>query len=199
LNLPGRHNVLNALAAIAVAREVGVPDSAIRSALAEFAGIGRRFQSYGDVSTPRGEITLVDDYAHHPKEIEATLEAARKAWPDRRLVLVFQPHRYSRTRDLFEDFARVLSEADALVLAEVYPAGEPPIAGADGRSLCAAVRARGRVNPVFLDDIDRLDETLVGVLREADVVLTLGAGNIGAAARGLPARLAAAQGGRHGG
>ena len=189
LNLPGRHNVLNALAAIAVAHEIGIEDAAIQQALAGFEGIGRRFQIYGDYTTPAGTVLHIDDYGHHPREVGATLEAIRQGWPGRRLVLAFQPHRYSRTRDLFEDFARVLSEVDGLVLLEVYPAGEAPIAGADGRTLARAIRTRGQVDPVFVEDIDELADTLRGVLQEGDILLTLGAGNIGAAAAQLKSQL----------
>ena len=192
LNLPGRHNVLNALAAIAVATELEVDDAAIQRALAGFQGIDRRLQWLGDVQVAAGRVTLVDDYGHHPTEVAATLEAARQGWPDRRVVLVFQPHRYTRTRDLLDEFARVLSEADALIVAEVYPAGEAPIAGADGKALCRAIRSRGRVEPVLLRSLDELPGALVDVLRDGDVVLTMGAGSIGAAAHDLPAALAAA-------
>ena len=191
LNLPGRHNVLNALAAIAVATELEVDDAAIQRALAGFQGIDRRLQWLGDVQVAAGRVTLVDDYGHHPTELAATLEAARQGWPDRRVVLVFQPHRYTRTRDLLDEFARVLSEADALVVAEVYPAGEAPIAGADSKSLCRAIRSRGRVEPVLLKSLDELPGALADVLRDGDVVLTMGAGSIGAAAHDLPAALAA--------
>ncbi|MDN3517415.1 UDP-N-acetylmuramate--L-alanine ligase [Aquisalimonas lutea] len=190
LNLPGRHNVLNALAAITIADELGVDRDAIVRALDEFQGIGRRFQSYGELPLPGGGHALVvDDYGHHPSEIRAVLEAVRSGWPDRRLVLAFQPHRYSRTRDLFDDFARVLGEADALVVTEVHAAGEEPVAGADGRSLCAAMRARGGVQPVFVETIDELVATLPGVLRGGDILLTLGAGSIGGAAGQLQAHL----------
>ena len=191
LNLPGRHNVLNALAAIAVATELDVDDAAIQRALAGFQGIDRRLQWLGDVQVAAGTVTLVDDYGHHPTEVAATLEAARQGWPDRRVVLVFQPHRYTRTRDLLDEFARVLSEADALIVAEVYPAGEAPIAGADGKSLCRAIRSRGRVEPVLLKSLDELPGALADLLRDGDVVLTMGAGSIGAAAHDLPAALAA--------
>ncbi len=191
LNMPGRHNVLNALAAIAVGHELGVAPEAIQSALAGFQGIGRRLQIHGDIQTPAGQVLLVDDYGHHPREIEATMRAVREAWPGRRLVVVFQPHRYSRTRDLFEDFTRVLSQADCLVLCEVYAAGEAPVKDADGRALSRAVRTRGRVEPVFVPRLDELAEALGGVLREGDVILTLGAGDIGTASAALPAALAA--------
>jgi len=191
LNLPGRHNVLNALAAICVATELEVDDGAIQRALAGFQGIERRLQWLGDVDGPSGRLTLVDDYGHHPTEVAATLEAARQGWPDRRLVLVFQPHRYTRTRDLLDDFAQVLSGADVLVVAEVYPAGEVPIAGADAKALCRAIRSRGRVEPVLLRSLDELPEALAGVARDGDVVLLMGAGSIGAAAQELPAALQA--------
>ncbi|PWG65174.1 UDP-N-acetylmuramate--L-alanine ligase [Sediminicurvatus halobius] len=179
LNLPGRHNVLNALAAIAVARELGVEDAAIARALAGFAGIGRRFQVYGPVALPRGTVELVDDYGHHPREIAAVLQALRAGWPGRRVLVAFQPHRYSRTRDLFEDFARVLSQADALVVSEVYPAGEAPLPGADGRSLCRAIRLRGQVDPVFAGSVAELETLLADVAEPGDLVVTLGAGSIG--------------------
>ncbi len=182
LNLPGRHNVLNALAAIAVARELNVDDRAIGRALAGFEGISRRFQVYATLASPAGAITLVDDYAHHPKEIAATLEAVRATWPGRRLLVVFQPHRYTRTRDLFEDFSQVLAEVDALLVLEVYPAGEAPIRGADGRALCRAIRARGQVDPVFVDRLDDLPAMLPGMLEADDVLLILGAGDIGSLA-----------------
>ncbi|MGQ0655473.1 MAG: UDP-N-acetylmuramate--L-alanine ligase [Betaproteobacteria bacterium] len=180
LNLPGRHNVLNALAAIAVGHEVGVSEKAILKALAEFHGVGRRFQVYGDVKLEGGgSFTLVDDYGHHPAEMAATLEAARGAFPGRRLVLAFQPHRYTRTRDLFEDFVRVLSTADVLLLADVYAAGEPPIVAADGRSLARAVRVAGKIEPVFVEDVGQMPETIRRAVRDGDVVLTMGAGSIG--------------------
>jgi UDP-N-acetylmuramate--alanine ligase len=187
LNLPGQHNVLNALAAIAVATELGIKDEAILTALAEFRGVGRRFQRYGEVAIQGGgSFTLIDDYGHHPAEMAATLEAARGAFPGRRIVLAFQPHRYSRTRDLFEDFVRVLSSADALLLAEVYPAGEAPIVAADGRSLARAVRVAGAVEPVFVEDIAEVPEAVRRVAQDGDVVLVMGAGSIG----NVPAALA---------
>ncbi len=186
LNLPGRHSVQNALAAIAVATELAVPDRAIQKALAEFHGVGRRFQRCGDVALAGGgRFTLVDDYGHHPAEMTATLAAARGAFPGRRIVLAFQPHRYTRTRDLFEDFVRVLSTADALLLAEVYPAGEAPIVAADGRSLARAVRVAGKVEPVFVDDVAQMADAIRRVARDGDVVLTMGAGSIG----NVPAQL----------
>jgi UDP-N-acetylmuramate--alanine ligase len=189
LNLPGRHNVQNALAAIAVGTELGVADAAILKALAEFHGVGRRFQRCGEVAVGAGgAFTLVDDYGHHPAEMAATLEAARGAYPGRRIVLAFQPHRYTRTRDLFEDFVRVLSGADALLLAEVYPAGEPPIVAADGRALARAVRVAGRVEPVFVESIADLPAAILQVARDGDVVITMGAGSIGAVPQKLPCR-----------
>jgi len=194
LNLPGRHNVLNALAAIAVATELEVDDAAIQRALASFAGIGRRLEVVGDAATRAGRVTIVDDYGHHPTEIEATLEAARQAWPGRRLVLAFQPHRYTRTRDLIDDFGRVLSDADALVVTEVYAAGEEPLANADGRAICRAVRGRGRLEPVFVEDVKELAGALAGVIADGDVVLTMGAGSIGGVAHELPRALAAGAG-----
>jgi UDP-N-acetylmuramate--alanine ligase len=192
LNLPGRHNVLNALSAIAVATELEIGDAAIQRALASFQGIDRRLQLIGEVQTARGNVTIVDDYGHHPTEIAATLEAARQAWQGRRIVLVFEPHRYTRTRDLLDDFAQVLSSADALIVAEVYPAGEAPIPGADGKALCRAIRSRGAVEPVLLKSLDELPQVLAGIVRDGDVVLTMGAGSIGAASHDLPATLAAA-------
>ncbi|WP_018228358.1 UDP-N-acetylmuramate--L-alanine ligase [Methyloversatilis universalis] len=180
LNLPGLHNVRNALAAIAVANEVGVPDDAIVRALAEFKGVGRRFTRHGEVTLPSGgSFTLVDDYGHHPVEMAATLEAARGAYPGRRIVLAFQPHRYTRTRDCFEDFVRVLSGADAVVLTEVYAAGESPIVAADGRALARALRVAGKVEPVFVEDINELPQTLLDTVRDGDVVVGMGAGSIG--------------------
>ncbi len=189
LNLPGLHNVRNALAAIAVATELEVEDAAIQRALAAFEGIGRRLETVGDVALAAGHITVVDDYGHHPTEIAATLEAARQAWPGRRLVLAFQPHRYTRTHDLIDDFGRALSEADVLLVTEVYAAGEEPIANADGRAICRAVRGRGRLEPVFVEDVHELPVALAGVIADGDVVLTMGAGSIGAVAHELPATL----------
>jgi UDP-N-acetylmuramate--alanine ligase len=188
LNLPGMHNVLNALAAIAVAWELQVPDEAVQRSLANFSGVGRRFQRYGEISLEGGRrFTLVDDYGHHPVEMRATLAAARGAFPGRRLVLAFQPHRYTRTRDLFEDFVQVLSLTDALLLTEVYAASEQPIVAADGRSLARAVRVAGRVEPVFVADVNELPAALADFIQDGDVVLTMGAGSIGQ----VPARLAA--------
>jgi UDP-N-acetylmuramate--alanine ligase len=186
LALAGLHNVQNALAAIAVGRETGVADAAIAKALAEFRGVGRRFQRHGDVALAGGgAYTLIDDYGHHPVEMEATLAAARASFPGRRVVLAFQPHRYTRTRDLFEDFVRVLSQADALVLADVYPAGEAPIVAADGRALARAVRVAGRVEPVFVETVAELPEAIRTIARPGDVVLTMGAGSIGGVAAQL--------------
>ena len=212
LNMPGRHNILNALAAICVAHELGVSSDAIQRSLAEFAGIGRRMHMYGEVVLPANQsaidsvssdteqdsgaesstsITLIDDYAHHPTEVAATLDAVRKGWQDKRCVVVFQPHRYTRTRDLFEDFSQILADTDVLILSEVYAAGEELIAGADGRSLCAAIRARGRVNPIFIEDIEQLHETLKTIVQQGDVVLTMGAGSIGRVAATLKENLQA--------
>ena len=189
LNLPGRHNVQNALAAIAVAHELELDDSAVQRALVEFQGIDRRMQILGDVRTSNGQVLFIDDYAHHPTEIAATLQAVREGWPGRRLVVVFQPHRFTRTRDLLDDFAEVLSATDRLFVTEVYAAGEDSIAGADGRSICRAVRTRAQVEPVFVPDIDQLPELLAGVIADGDLVLTLGAGDIGAVASTLPGTL----------
>lgn len=190
LNLPGKHNVLNSLAAITVAYLLGVEHSAVQKALQTFDGIGRRMQQYGDIKTAKGQVLLVDDYGHHPTEVKATLDAAKNAWKDRRIVVVFQPHRFTRTRDLFEDFSKVLSAADALIVTEVYAAGEEHIAGADGRALCAAVRARGRVNPVFVEELSELNASILDVIDDGDVLLTLGAGSIGSIAEKLPEALA---------
>ncbi|HQW19908.1 MAG TPA: UDP-N-acetylmuramate--L-alanine ligase [Rhodocyclaceae bacterium] len=186
LNIPGLHNVLNALAAIAVVTEVGVTDAAIVKALAEFKGVGRRFQRYGEIPLPGGgKFTLVDDYGHHPVEMAATLAAARGAFPGRRLILAFQPHRYTRTRDCFEDFVKVLSGFDALLLSEVYAAGEAPIVAADARTLARAVRVAGKIEPLFVDDIAHMPQTILDNACDGDVVITMGAGSIGA----VPGRL----------
>jgi UDP-N-acetylmuramate--alanine ligase len=188
LNLPGVHNVLNALAAIAVADEVGVPDQAIVKALADFKGVGRRFQRCGEIALKGGgQFTLVDDYGHHPAEMAATLAAARGAFPGRRLVLAFQPHRYTRTRDCFEDFVKVLTTVDLLLLAEVYPAGEAPVVAADGRALVRAIRVTGALEPIFVEDIGEMPQQILNVARDGDVVLTMGAGSIG----GVPGKLVA--------
>ena len=193
LNLPGLHNVQNALAAIAIAREVGVEDTAIAQGLASFEGIGRRLQHLADGALHGKRITLIDDYGHHPRELQATLDAVRGAYPGRRLLAVFQPHRYSRTRDLLDDFAAVLSAAaDVLLLCEVYAAGEAPIAGADGRALARAIRSRGRIEPVFVQHLADLPDSLAAVAQEGDVVVTLGAGSIGQAAAALATDLAGA-------
>ncbi len=186
LNLPGRHNVLNALAAVAIGRELGVADTDIKQALEAFQGIGRRFQLNGEVTIGAGTVLLVDDYGHHPTEIRAAISAARRGWPERRLVVAFQPHRYTRTRDLLDDFARVLCDCDVLLLTEVYAAGEKPIEGADGRAISRAVRSRGRVEPVFVEDVHMLAEIVAPLLRAGDILITLGAGDIGAVARELP-------------
>jgi len=190
LNMPGKHNVLNSLAAISIAHLLGVDTSAMQKALQTFDGIGRRMQQYGEIETAKGHVLLVDDYGHHPTEIKATLEAAKNAWSKRRIVVVFQPHRYTRTRDLFEDFSKVLSQADALIVTEIYAAGEEHIIGADGRALCAAIRARGRANPVFVEDLNDLNASIMDVIEKGDVLLTLGAGSIGAIAEKLPEALA---------
>ncbi len=190
LNLAGRHNVLNALAAMAIAQDLEIADDAVLRALANFQGVGRRFQIHGEIEIPAGRVLLVDDYGHHPRELSATIEAAREGWPDRRLVVVFQPHRYTRTRDLFEDFAEVLSHVDELVLLEVYAAGEEPIAGADTRAMARSIRNRGRVDPVFVAQVQDLPEALLGILKDGDLLLTLGAGDIGGIASELPQHLA---------
>ena len=186
LNQPGMHNVQNACSAIAIAREIGIADSATAQGLAEFAGVGRRFTRYGEVAIEGGgSFALVDDFGHHPVETEVTLAAARAAYPGRRLVLAFQPHRYSRTRDLFEDFVKVLGSVDVLVLAEVYAAGEAPVVAADGRSLAHALRARGKIEPIFVEAIADMPATIMSVVRDGDVVITMGAGSISA----VPAKL----------
>ncbi|RDH81699.1 MAG: UDP-N-acetylmuramate--L-alanine ligase [endosymbiont of Galathealinum brachiosum] len=190
LNMPGKHNVLNSLAAITVAHLLGVGTDKMQKALQEFDGIGRRMQQYGEIETVKGNVLLVDDYGHHPTEIKATLEASKNAWSERRIVVVFQPHRYTRTRDLFEDFSNVLSMADALIVTEIYSAGEEHIAGADGRALCAAIRARGRVNPVFVENLKDLNNSIINIINKGDVLLTLGAGSIGSIAEKLPEALA---------
>jgi len=191
VNLPGRHNVLNSLAAVAVATELGIADAAIQKALVHFQGIDRRLQQLGEIQWAGGRALVIDDYGHHPTEVAATLDAVRQGWPERRLVLAFQPHRYSRTRDLLDDFARTLSDCDVLLVTEVYAAGEAPIAGADGRAICRAVRSRGVMEPVFVERVDELAESLRGVLHDGDVILTMGAGNIGAVAQDLKSRFAA--------
>ncbi|HEY5603497.1 MAG TPA: UDP-N-acetylmuramate--L-alanine ligase [Gammaproteobacteria bacterium] len=192
LNMPGEHNVLNALAAIAIARECGVSNEAIQSGLKKFQGIARRFQINGEVNTRNGKVMCIDDYGHHPNELLATITAVRQQWPKRRLVMAFQPHRYTRTRDLFDDFAHVLSEVDVLLLTEVYAAGEEPIAGADGRALSRSIRARGNVDPIFVEDVQDLPSVLNDVIQDGDIVLTAGAGNIGNVASTLPQQLSGA-------
>ena len=195
LNLAGHHNVLNALSAIAVAVELNIADDAVLKALAEFRGVGRRFQSYGEIAVPTvhggGSFKLIEDYGHHPVEVAATLAAARGAFPGRRLVLAFQPHRYTRTRDCFEDFAKVLSRADVVLLSEVYAAGEAPIVAADGRSLARAVRVAGKVEPVFVDDIAAMPQAVLDTVRDGDIVMCMGAGSIGS----VPAKLVEMGGG----
>ena len=187
LNMPGTHNVQNALAAIAIATELDIADADIQRALAEFTGVGRRFQRYGEMRvTGGGTYTLIDDYGHHPVEMAATIAAARGAFPGKRLVLAFQPHRYTRTRDCFEDFVGVLSSVDALVLTEIYAAGETPIVAADGQALARAIRAAGKVDPAFVDTVDEVPQALSALVRDGDVVITMGAGSIGA----VPGRLA---------
>lgn len=188
LNLPGKHNVLNALAAIAVAGELGIARDAIARGLSGFQGIGRRMQVLGDIQVEDNRVLLIDDYAHHPREIACTVDAVRAGWPGRRLVVIFQPHRYSRTRDLFEDFSRVLSSVDALLIMDVYPAGEAPVAGADSRSLCRAIRLRGQVDPVFVERREALDALLPGLLKDNDILMILGAGDISSLAPELQRR-----------
>lgn len=194
LNLPGKHNVLNALACLCVGFELDLPDAVMQTALQNFQGIGRRFQVNAELTTAIGTMTLMDDYGHHPREIQAVLDAARCCWPGRRLILAFQPHRYTRTRDLFEDFVEVLSTVDGLVLFEVYAAGEKIISGADGRTLSRSIRARGQVDPVFSEEVGKLAQILAGIVQDNDVVITMGAGDIGAIAAKLPQHLAAALG-----
>jgi UDP-N-acetylmuramate--alanine ligase len=186
LNQPGLHNVQNACSAIAIARELGIPDSATQQGLKEFRGVGRRFTRYGDVAIPGGgSFALVDDFGHHPLEMEVTMAAARAAYPGRRLVLAFQPHRYTRTRDLFEDFVKVLGRPDVLVLGDVYAAGEPRIVAADGRSLAHSLRVSGRIEPIFVENVNDMPATIMSVVRDGDVVMTMGAGSIS----GVPNKL----------
>jgi UDP-N-acetylmuramate--alanine ligase len=191
LNLPGLHNVRNSLAAIAVATELGIEDAAILRALAAFQGVDRRLQHIDDVLTAVGRLTVIDDYGHHPTEIAATLEAVRQGYPGRRVLLAFQPHRYSRTHDLIDDFGKALSAADVLAVTEVYAAGEAPVPGADGRAICRAVRSRGQLEPLFVEKVDELAAALKDVVQGGDVILAMGAGNISAVAHGLPQALAA--------
>lgn len=188
LNMPGLHNVLNATAAIAVATEEGLSDEAIQTGLANFLGVGRRFQVYGDYPLKDGKAMLVDDYGHHPREVAVTIDAVRKGWPERRLVMIFQPHRYTRTRDLFEDFVDVLSRVDVLILLEVYAAGESPIAGADGRQLARSIRNRGQVDPIFVEGIDAVPDLIKDLVEAGDIVITQGAGNVNALALELARR-----------
>jgi UDP-N-acetylmuramate--alanine ligase len=185
LNLPGKHNALNSAAAIAVAMEDDIPDDAILAALESFEGIGRRFEQYGEFETGRGKAMLADDYGHHPTEVQATINAAREGWPEKRLVMAYQPHRYTRTRDLYEDFANVLSQVDQLLLLEVYPAGETPIAGADSRSLCRTIRQQSNKEPIFVASPEALPAALAKIIQDGDLVLTQGAGNIGAVVKTL--------------
>ena len=191
LNLPGLHNVRNALAAIAVATELGIDDAAIARALEGFEGVDRRLQHIADVTTAAGRVTVIDDYGHHPTEISATLEAVHQGYPGRRVLLAFQPHRYTRTLALIDDFGRALSGADVLCVTEVYAAGEPPIAGADGRAICRAVRSHGALEPLFIERVEELASVLKDLIRDGDVIVAMGAGNISAVAHALPARLAA--------
>ena len=195
LNLPGLHNVRNALAAIAVATELGTEDQAMQRALEGFQGVDRRLQHIADVATAAGRVSVIDDYGHHPTEINATLEAVRQGYPGRRVVLAFQPHRYTRTQDLIDDFGKALSAADVLCVTEVYAAGETPIAGADGRAICRAVRSRGQVEPLFVARVEELAEVLRDLIRDGDVIVAMGAGNISAVAHQLPAALAAPRAG----
>ena len=185
LNIPGKHNALNASAAIAVATEDDIADQAIIRALVSTQGTGRRFDHLGEFDTGNGHAMLVDDYGHHPSEVDVTIQAARSGWPDKRLVMIFQPHRYSRTRDLYDDFANVLEKVDVLVMLDVYAAGEKPIAGADGRSLCRTIRSRGKIDPIFVPDINKLPSTLANLLENNDLILTQGAGDVGKVAKKL--------------
>ncbi|MGR5148628.1 UDP-N-acetylmuramate--L-alanine ligase [Photobacterium alginatilyticum] len=185
LNIPGQHNALNATAAVAVATEEGVEDNAIIRALAEFQGTGRRFDHLGEFESGNGKVMLVDDYGHHPSEVDVTIKAARAGWQEKRLVMVFQPHRYSRTRDLYDDFANVLEQVDVLVMLDVYAAGEAPIAGADGRALCRTIRGRGKIDPIFVPNSEALPSALANIIQNDDLVLTQGAGDVGKIARQL--------------
>ncbi|MDX2476349.1 MAG: cyanophycin synthetase, partial [Gammaproteobacteria bacterium] len=187
INMPGDHNVLNATAAVAVASDEGISDEAIISGIENFQGVGRRFELHGEYQIQGGSVLLVDDYGHHPTEVAATISAARQAWPDRRLLMIYQPHRYSRTKDLYEDFVRVLSSVDGLLLLEVYSAGEDVITGADSRSLCRSIRNRGQIDPVFVEGVNDVAAVLHDLMRPGDVVLTQGAGNVGTIAAELAA------------
>ena len=182
INIPGHHNVLNALATFAVASDEGLPHQIIADGLGKFDGVGRRFQVYGEFDTPAGNIMLVDDYGHHPTEVGATIKAVRQGWEDKRLVMIYQPHRYSRTHDLYEDFVDVLSRVDVLLLMDVYSAGEKLITGADGRSLCGSIRQRGKIDPIFISRPEDIEAVLAGVLKDGDLLLTQGAGDIGSLA-----------------
>lgn len=185
LNLPGVHNVRNALGAMAIAWDLGLDLPAITPSLASFQGIGRRFAEVGEFDVPNGRIRVVEDYGHHPSELNATMSAARQGWPDRRIVVVFQPHRFTRTRDLFDEFSQVLATADAVVMTDIYPAGEPPIDGIDSGALCQTIRARGRVNPVLISNVNDIPRELPAMLEDNDLVLLLGAGSIGAVAQSI--------------
>jgi UDP-N-acetylmuramate--alanine ligase len=185
INLPGEHNVRNALGAIAIAWELGLDPAAIIGCLARFEGVGRRFAEVGRFALPNGEVTVVEDYGHHPSELEATITAAREGWPENRIVVVFQPHRFSRTRDLFDEFSQVLAASDAVVLTDIYPAGEEPIDGVDSGALCQSIRARGRVNPVLVSNVEDIPKSLPAMLEDGDLVLLLGAGNIGQVAQSI--------------
>lgn len=187
LNMPGEHNVLNALAAMAVATDEGIEPGVIKTALEKFQGVGRRFECYGEYLVDGGQVLLIDDYGHHPREVAATIKAIRNGWPDKRLVMIYQPHRYSRTRDLYEDFVQVLSDVDILLLMDVYSAGEDIIPGADGRSLCRSIRQRGNVDPVFVESSEELPSLLKNIIKGGDILLTQGAGNIGAISKSLAA------------
>jgi UDP-N-acetylmuramate--alanine ligase len=194
LNLPGAHNVRNALGAMAVAWELGLDLASITPSLAGFQGIGRRFAEVGQFRLPKGQVMVVEDYGHHPSELQATISAARSGWPGNRIVVVFQPHRYTRTRDLFDEFSQVLANADAVVLTDIYPAGEEPIDGIDSGALCQSIRARGRVNPVLVSNVGDIPHDLPAMLEDGDLVLLLGAGNIGGVAQGLREKGFAAEG-----
>lgn len=189
VNMPGVHNVLNALAAVALATDEGLADAAIERGLKEFQGVGRRFEVYGNFPIDNGEVMLVDDYGHHPREVAATIAAIREGWPERRLLMIYQPHRYTRTRDLYEDFVEVLSQVDSLVLLEVYSAGEDPIIGADSRHLCRSIRLRGQLDPIFVETVEGVPDLVADIVRPGDIVLTQGAGNVGTLATQLAKKL----------
>jgi UDP-N-acetylmuramate--L-alanine ligase (EC 6.3.2.8) len=189
LNMPGEHNVLNATAAVAVATDEGISDEAIQQGLAKFMGVGRRFQIYGDFDVgDKGSVMLVDDYGHHPREVGATIKAIRDGWPERRVLMIYQPHRYTRTRDLYEDFVDVLSGVDQLILLEVYSAGEEPIQGADSRHLSRSIRNRGQVDPIFVEGIEGVPAVVKDIVQPGDIVITQGAGNVGTLATELAKR-----------